>query len=109
MVRAPTDIPVVAGFYCREGRARPNPLVSPVYADPKGLPPTSHPGRRRRDIAQRRDPASREDSRKRADRGRYRGIWHEMWHVFQAFLLIVPESREAISRMGDAIRRAAGG
>ena len=31
-------------------------------------------------------------------------VWPGMWHVFQAFLLVVPESREAIDRLGAYIR-----
>ena len=36
---SPTDIPIVARYYCREDQIR-DPLVSPVYADMRGIPPT---------------------------------------------------------------------
>ena len=32
-------------------------------------------------------------------------VWPDMWHVFQAFLLVVPESRDAIDKLGAYIRK----
>jgi len=33
-------------------------------------------------------------------------IWEDMWHVFQAFVGKMPESRRAIGNMGSYIRNA---
>ena len=95
------DIPVVAAYYCQPEQVT-NPLVSPVYADVDGLPPMH--------IQVGDDEILLSDATRLADKLKAAGIdvelevFHEMWHVFQAFLLIVPESREAVTRMGDAIR-----
>lgn len=100
------DIPIVARYYCGEANVR-NPLVSPVYADVAGLPPMH--------IQVGSDEILLSDATRLADKLRAAGsdvdieVFDEMWHVFQAFLLVVPESREAIDRMGAAIRRVTGG
>ena len=97
------DIPVVAAYYCREDQVR-DPLVSPVYAEVTGLPPMH--------IQVGDDEILLSDATRLAEKIRAAGgevdieVFPDMWHVFQAFLLIVPESREAVSRLGGAIRRA---
>ncbi len=96
------DIPIVARYYCREDEVT-DPLVSPVYADVSGLPPVH--------IQVGNDEILLSDATRLADKLRDAGgevdieVFEEMWHVFQAFLLVVPESREAIDRLGAAIRR----
>ena len=100
------DIPVVAAYYCEPEQVT-NPLVSPVYADVEGLPPMV--------IQVGDDEILLSDATRLADKLTAAGIdaeidvFHEMWHVFQAFLLIVPESRDAVARMGEAIRKVAEG
>jgi acetyl esterase/lipase len=99
------DIPIVARYYCGDADVT-DPLVSPVYADVTGLPPVH--------IQVGDDEILLSDATRLADNLRATGgdveieVFHEMWHVFQAFLLVVPESREAIERMGRSIRRVTG-
>jgi acetyl esterase/lipase len=80
--------------YCDESEIR-NPLVSPVYADASGLPPTLiHVGD---------DEILLSDSVRMADHIHAAGgevelkIWDDMWHVFQFFVGQMPESDEAIA------------
>ncbi|MEO1201950.1 MAG: alpha/beta hydrolase [Pseudomonadota bacterium] len=96
------DIPIVARYYCGDEDVT-DPLVSPVYADVAGLPPVH--------IQVGNDEILLSDATRLADKLKDAGgevdieVFDEMWHVFQAFLLVVPESREAIDRLGRAIRR----
>lgn len=99
------DIHEIAKFYCETGQ-RTDPRVSPVYADMHGMPPMH--------IQVGDDEILLSDATRLADKLSAAGVevtvdvWHEMWHVFQAFLLIVPEAREAVRRMGEAMRAALG-
>lgn len=99
----PADLPAVAAHYCRPDEFR-NPLVSPVYADLKGLPPLF--------IQVGADEILLSDSTRAADKVRAAGseveleIWPDLWHVFQSFVSVLPESREATRRLGTWIRRA---
>ena len=96
-----SDIPVVARYYCEEDQVR-NPLVSPVYADMSGMPPIH--------IQVGNDEILLSDATRLVENVRKAGgradidVWSEMWHVFQAFLLVMPESREAIDRLGAYIK-----
>jgi len=98
------DIPIVAAYYCRDDQVT-DPLVSPVYADMTGLPPIH--------IQVGDDEILLSDATRLADKVRAAGgevdieVFPDMWHVFQAFLLIVPESRAAVAKMGAAIQKAA--
>ena len=95
------DIPVVARYYCEADQVR-DPLVSPVYAEMSGMPPIH--------IQVGDDEILLSDATRLVDNVRAAGgvadidVWNEMWHVFQAFLLVMPESREAIDRLGAYIR-----
>jgi acetyl esterase/lipase len=99
----PEDMPIVAAYYCREDELT-NPLVSPVYADLSGLPPLY--------IQVGEDEILLSDSTRAAEKVRAAGgeveieIWPGMWHVFQAFLVQVPESKRAVKRIGRYVRRA---
>lgn len=80
--------------FCDENQVK-NPLVSPVYAEAHGLPPTLiHVGDHEILLS---------DSVRMADHMRSAGsqvelkIWDDMWHVFQFFIGQMPESKEAIA------------
>ena len=98
---AASDIPVVARYYCEPDQVR-LPLVSPVYANMSGMPPIH--------IQVGDDEILLSDATRLAENVSKAGgsveidVWHEMWHVFQAFLLVMPESREAIDRLGTYIK-----
>jgi len=98
----PEDMPIVASYYCREDEVR-DPLVSPVYADLSGLPPLY--------IQVGEDEILLSDSTRAAEKVRAAGgeveieIWPGMWHVFQAFLQQVPESKKAVKKIGRFVRR----
>ncbi len=103
------DVSVIVDRYCGADGAR-DPLVSPVFADVAGLPPTL--------IQVGDDEILLSDSLRFADKMRAAGrtveleIWPEMWHVFQLFVGRMPESRRAIDRIAvflhthDARRQA---
>ena len=92
------DMSVVADNYCGDGTDLQNPLVSPVFANVAGLPPTF--------IQVGDDEILLSDSTRFADKMKEAGldveieIWPEMWHVFQLFIGKMPESRRAIRRIG---------
>ena len=97
----PQDVAVVAGHYCQAHEQR-LPMVSPVFADVDGLPPVY--------IQVGDDEILLSDSERLAEKYTAAGIdveldiWPEMWHVFQAFIGKMPESRQAIDRIGDYIQ-----
>ena len=102
---SPEDMPHVSRFYCDESALR-WPLVSPVYADPAGLCPVH--------IQVGDHEILLSDSERLAHNIRHAGgeveleVWPEMWHVFQAFVLFMPESRMAVRKLADRIRAAVG-
>lgn len=85
------------------GAADPNsPLISPIIADLKGLPPLLiHAGGLEAMI---------DDSTVFADRAKAAGVdvtlevWPEMWHVWQSWAASVPEAQEAIDKIGAYIK-----
>lgn len=93
----PKDMPFVADYYCDE-RQRRDPLVSPVYADLSNLPPLY--------IQVGGDEILLSDSTRAAEKVRAAGgevmleIWPGMWHVFQAFVHLMPEARMATRKIG---------
>ncbi len=95
------DLPHAAGFYC-EKKDLINPLVSPVYADVSGLPPIY--------IQVGADEILFSDAARLSDNIRATGgivdieEWPHMWHVFQVFVAVMPESRLAINKLADYIR-----
>ena len=79
-----------------------HPEVSPLYADPAGLPPMLlHVGG---------DEVLRDDAVRFTARARAagveasHGIYPGLWHVFQAFPGL-PESRDAVAEIGGFLRR----
>lgn len=97
------EVVVVADNYCRGGEDLKHPLVSPVFANVAGLPPTF--------IQVGDDEILLSDSTRFAEKMKAAGldveieIWPEMWHVFQLFVGKMPESRRAIRRIGAYLRK----
>lgn len=97
----PRDMAVIACHYCRSDQLS-DPLVSPVFADVRRFPPTF--------IQVGDDEILLSDATRLAENLESCGcevkldVYPEMWHVFQAFLLVVPEARAAIERLGHNIR-----
>jgi acetyl esterase/lipase len=95
------DLPLVARYYCTEGQFK-HPLVSPVYANLGRMPPLF--------IQVGAEEILLSDSTRIADMVQRAGgcvdleIWPDMWHVFQAFVNRVPESRTAVDKIGAFIR-----
>ena len=95
------DLPHVAAYYCAE-KDLVDPLVSPVYADVSGLPPFY--------VQVGADEILFSDTVRFGDNIRAAGgtieieEWPNMWHVFQAFVAVMPESRRAINKLADYIR-----
>jgi len=78
------------------------PILSPLNNNLEGLPPML--------IQVGRDEILLSDSTRLAERAKDAGVdaalevWDDMWHVFQAFAVIVPESRQAIANIGDFLQ-----
>ena len=99
----PAGIPIVANRY-RGSVPADHPLVSPLYADLKGLPPLLiHAGN---------DEILRDDSTRLEARARAAGvevtakIWMGMWHAFHAFYPWVPEAKQAHREIGEWVAKA---
>lgn len=98
----PENIGVVFSHYCEPGEET-NPLVSPVFAEMHDLPPLFI------QVGDREILLS--DSERFAERQRDVGgeveieVWPGMWHVFQFCVHKTPESRRAIKKIGEVIRR----
>ena len=102
----PGDLPVVARYYCPDETEWRNPLVSPVFANVAGLPPM---------LIQVGDhEILLSDSTRLANKLAKAGVdvelevWPDMWHVFQFFVGKMPESRQAIVKIGEYIKRRLG-
>jgi len=99
------DLPPVAAQYLAGADPR-TPYASPLYGDPRGLPPTL--------IQVGSDEILLDDSVRMTNRMRDAGcdvtleIWPRMPHVWHAFAPLLPESGEAIARIGAFIRQKAG-
>jgi len=79
------------------------PLISPIYADLRGLPPLLiHVGQ---------DEILLSDSTRLADKARAASVevtlkvWAGMWHVFHFFAPQLPEAREAIKAIGEFVQQ----
>jgi acetyl esterase/lipase len=83
-----------------------NPYASPLYGDPRGLPPTL--------LQVGSDEILRDDAVRMAERMREAGcevaleIWPRMPHVWHGFAPVLPEARQAIARIGVFLRRWTG-
>lgn len=95
------DVPVIANHYC-EPHQRNFPLVSPVFASVEGLPPAY--------IQVGDHEILLSDSERFADLCVAAGIdvtleiWPEMFHVFQMCVNKMPESKQAILKIGAYIQ-----
>ncbi len=79
-----------------------NPLISPLFADVHGLPPTLIQVGSDEILL---DDSTRLDEKLKAAQVPTRlVIWQGMWHVFQVFSPYVPEGQQAILQVGDFIR-----
>lgn len=82
------------------------PLISPVFAEPRGLPPLL--------IQVGQHEVLRSDSERLAARARQAGVevrlevWPGMWHVWHAWAGWVPEAGRAIKRIGEFVRERIG-
>ncbi|MDH5345312.1 MAG: alpha/beta hydrolase [Gammaproteobacteria bacterium] len=97
----PERMPTLVAHFCDAEAVR-EPMISPVFADPAGLPPT---------LIQVGDhEILLSDATRLADNIRAAGgradlhIWPDMWHVFQYFIGQMPESRKAIDDIGRFLR-----
>ena len=91
-----------AGLWYAGKRDPADPLLSPIFADPSGLPPLLiHAGG---------DEVMLDDSRIFAQQAKEAGVpvsyksFPGMWHVFHTACVDVPESRQAIDEIGDFVR-----
>ena len=98
----PAGIPILANRY-RGSTPTAHPLVSPLYADLKGLPPLLiHAGN---------DEILRDDSTRLEARARAAGvevtakIWMGMWHAFHAFYPWAPEAKQAHREIGEWVAK----
>ena len=97
----PEGMSTIADQYC-EPHQRRFPQISPVFGDVEGLPPMF--------IQVGDDEILLSDSERLADQCVAAGIevelqvWPEMWHVFQMFTKKMPESSQAIKKMGAYIQ-----
>ena len=96
----------MAGGYLA-GQDPRTPLASPLYGDLRGLPPLLiHVGTAETLL---------DDSTRLATRARAAGVavdlevWDDMIHVWHAFAPLLPESDEAIARVGTWVRGRLGG
>src|SRR5690348_15445313 len=92
-----------AQWFC-QGTDLQNPLVSPVHADLRGLPPI---------YIQAGDAELLIDMiREFADKAKLQGAsvsleeWKHMNHVFQAYGPMIQQSREALQRIAEVIEQA---
>lgn len=92
---------IQAARYCGDNDPR-NPLISPLYADLRGLPPIL--------IQVGGDEIVLSDSTRFAERAREAGvdvsldIWPGMWHIWQSFAPKMPEASRAIEAAGKYAR-----
>ena len=77
------------------------PLISPLYADLRGLPPLLiHAGESEILLS---------DATRLAERARAAGVdvtlhvWPAMWHVWHAFVPFLPEARQAVDDIGTFV------
>ncbi|MDJ0750803.1 MAG: alpha/beta hydrolase [Woeseiaceae bacterium] len=95
------DVHVVIKYYCPNENLE-DPLISPVFANVAGLPPTL--------VQVGDDEILLSDSTRIAEKMKAAGIeaelqiYPEMWHVFQLFVGKMPESRAAVDKIGDFIK-----
>jgi monoterpene epsilon-lactone hydrolase len=96
------DVARLAKVYLADADPR-TPYASPLFGDPAGLPPTLiHVGS---------DEILHDDAARMAERMRDAGcrveldVWRRMPHVWHLFAPVLPEAREAITRIGIFVER----
>lgn len=95
------DMPKASAHYAPQDRQR-DPLVSPVFADPKGLPPML--------IQVGDEEILLSDSTRLAERISAVGgdvnlqVWPGMWHVFQYYIRRIPEAERALRDAGRYLK-----
>jgi monoterpene epsilon-lactone hydrolase len=84
------------------GHSPQDPLISPLYGELQGLPPLLiHVS----DREQLLDDAVRFDERARsAGVDVQLVVWHQMFHVFQMFVDVLPEARRAVEQIAAFIK-----
>lgn len=92
------EIPGIVKNFCSEFDVR-NPLVSPVFADVSGLPPTLIQAGDHEILLS--DSIRLADKISASDGNVTLQVWPDMWHVFQYFIGKMPESRRAIQDIAD--------
>lgn len=81
-----------------------HPLISPLFADLRGLPPTLiHVGS---DEILLDDSTRLEKKMKICGVKAHLEVWQGMWHVFQAFAPYSPEAQASIEKIGKFIRKS---
>jgi monoterpene epsilon-lactone hydrolase len=91
------DLAMVNTF--ANGQPLTHPYISPLFADLHDLPPTL--------IQVGTEEILYDDSFRLEQKAHLAGVdvtmetWQGMWHVFQGFSPYVPESRQAINKIGD--------
>jgi acetyl esterase/lipase len=84
------------------GRPLDHPYISPLFGDMHDLPPTF--------IQVGTEEILFDDSTRLEQKARGAGVnatletWPGMWHVFQGFAPYVPESQQAIEKIGEFLR-----
>lgn len=94
------------GWYCEPAQIR-LPLVSPVYADLRGLPPL-YIQAGRSEILYGSIQAFVDEARKQGADVAFES-WDNMTHVFQIFAPYLPQSVEALRRIGEVIHARTSG
>jgi acetyl esterase/lipase len=97
-----SEIPRLAAMYLGGADPR-DPYASPLYADPRGLPPTL--------VQAGGDEVLLDDAVRMADKMKAAGcdvelqIWPRMPHVFQLLVTVMPEAQAAVADIARFARR----
>jgi acetyl esterase/lipase len=99
---SPADLPRAAAHYLN-GHDPQNPLISPVYADLRGLPPVLIQVGDQEILLS--DSTRLYHLLRRAGGEAELSIWPGLWHVFHAAGERMPESKRALQEMGRFLAR----
>ena len=97
-----SEVPRLAAMYLGGADPR-DPYASPLYADPRGLPPTL--------VQAGGDEVLLDDAVRMADKMKAAGcdvelqIWPRMPHVFQLLVTVMPEAQAAVADIARFARR----
>ncbi len=98
----PDGLEFAAHLYIGDDNAK-NPFISPVYADLYGLPPLYIMAGTAEILHD--DAVRLAESATKAGVDVILDIWEDMIHGFPVFASVAPESREAIEKIGEFIRK----